>query len=538
MTYKTKSKLTGIIFIVILFTISFFYLLVGYQFSVHEGRYDEGLSIYGATRILNGDIPYRDFWTLYAPGEFYLLAWIFKIFGASIIAERITTVVIQTLLAYCVYLITRKLIPPKFALVIWMLTLAWLKVKIHYSCPMTTALLFCMLSCLTIANFIFTRQLQWLIISGILVGITTLFRQDVGFYLFISGSLIIFGLRLFDSGSSTRGLLVRIKKSLYENIWYLWGVIIIVIPVIFYFISKSAIPDLISDVIIFPIKVYPKVRHLPFPKLALNTIIFYLPIFIFLITIYNLVFQIKSNIMTPQKKWLGLLCLFLGIAFLNYTRVRSDIYHLLPTMIPAIILFGILLFTVIENIPIKHRIGSWSIICLTVLTLFVMSILLQLKLWFLHINQPTPSIELSRAHGCYDQTNSILYQRSAIKYIQERTRPNEKIFVSDLRHDRILDNDLMFYFLSERHSATMYHELHPGLVTTVDIQKKIISEIKQSNTRYIVRWGGNKDRLEPNESSKSSGITELDNFIERNFKAVQSFGHYTILYRNIDFPQK
>ena len=36
--------------------------------------YDEGLVLLNATNILHGDIPYRDFWTLYAPGYYYLLA--------------------------------------------------------------------------------------------------------------------------------------------------------------------------------------------------------------------------------------------------------------------------------------------------------------------------------------------------------------------------------------------------------------------------------------------------------------------------------
>ncbi|MCK4236762.1 MAG: hypothetical protein KAX38_06560 [Candidatus Krumholzibacteria bacterium] len=53
------------ILVCILISLSSLYLLVG--FNQDPDIYDEGLGVYGAARVLNGEIPYRDFWTLYAP---------------------------------------------------------------------------------------------------------------------------------------------------------------------------------------------------------------------------------------------------------------------------------------------------------------------------------------------------------------------------------------------------------------------------------------------------------------------------------------
>ena len=36
--------------------------------------YDEGVMASGADRVLRGEAPYRDFWTVYAPAQFYVLA--------------------------------------------------------------------------------------------------------------------------------------------------------------------------------------------------------------------------------------------------------------------------------------------------------------------------------------------------------------------------------------------------------------------------------------------------------------------------------
>ena len=36
--------------------------------------YDEGLILSGAAQVAQGALPYRDFWSMYGPGSFYLLA--------------------------------------------------------------------------------------------------------------------------------------------------------------------------------------------------------------------------------------------------------------------------------------------------------------------------------------------------------------------------------------------------------------------------------------------------------------------------------
>ena len=50
---------------------------------------DEALLLVYPQRIISGQWPNRDFFTAYGPGQFWLLAGVYKIFGASVIAERL-----------------------------------------------------------------------------------------------------------------------------------------------------------------------------------------------------------------------------------------------------------------------------------------------------------------------------------------------------------------------------------------------------------------------------------------------------------------
>ncbi len=60
------------------------------------GGYDEGLSLYGALRVFHGRLPYRDFWTNYGPGEFYLLAGCFRFFGIYAMWGRVVFLLTNT----------------------------------------------------------------------------------------------------------------------------------------------------------------------------------------------------------------------------------------------------------------------------------------------------------------------------------------------------------------------------------------------------------------------------------------------------------
>ena len=121
-------------------------------------------------------------------------------------------------------------------------------------------------------------------------------------------------------------------------------------------------------------------------------------------------------------------------------------------------------------------------------------------------------------------------------YLGAHTHPDERIFVALDRHDKIFINPISLYFAAGRLPGTHWHWFDPGLQTRVDIQAAIVDDLQRNNVRWIVR-DANYDWIEePNGSARSSGVTLLDHYIEKNYRAVASSGNVTIWLKNGEPP--
>jgi hypothetical protein len=69
--------------------------------------FDEGLFLYEARRLLDGDRFYRDFFEIITPGSFYVMAGAFWAFGLSMTVARATMAVVHALIGAGVYAICR-----------------------------------------------------------------------------------------------------------------------------------------------------------------------------------------------------------------------------------------------------------------------------------------------------------------------------------------------------------------------------------------------------------------------------------------------
>jgi hypothetical protein len=115
-----------------------------------------------------------------------------------------------------------------------------------------------------------------------------------------------------------------------------------------------------------------------------------------------------------------------------------------------------------------------------------------------------------------------------IEFIESHTRPDQRLFVGLSRHDRTIGNDNLIYFAAQRLPATKWSHFDPGLQNSYSVQSEMVAELKAVPPPYIVLDSEFDSIYEPNDSSISSGVTLLDDFIHSNYRYVQSFGEMSI----------
>ena len=108
--------------------------------------FDEAVILVGADRIVKGQVPYKDFLTIYGPAQIYTLATLFKLFGVSVTVERIYDIIIKSFLSIIIFLIIRRLASNKTAIIGWVMSLIWIEYTYFYVYPVYPAALFIFIS--------------------------------------------------------------------------------------------------------------------------------------------------------------------------------------------------------------------------------------------------------------------------------------------------------------------------------------------------------------------------------------------------------
>jgi len=151
-----------------------------------------GYSIAPAERVMQGEVPYRDFLFNYTPGTLWLNAALMKAFGVTLMATRIGLFAFKLLTLLTLFHVARRLTSGWAALVPVALTLAWLgQQQIFNVYPNQYLVLFALAGLSCMLRYDQTGRARWLLLCGLAVGLVFVFKYNVGVLLFGSGALAI-----------------------------------------------------------------------------------------------------------------------------------------------------------------------------------------------------------------------------------------------------------------------------------------------------------------------------------------------------------
>lgn len=524
----------------------------------HLSIYDESLSLYGALRVFHGQVPYRDFWTMYPPGEFYALAAAFRLFGVLAIWDRVLFVIGNAVgavaMLYILNRLTGRVWLSRFSTVAILL---WMNAKPSYAFPIYPAIALILVAAACMLRRWRDGDTRSVFVAGVALGLAALFRHDLALYALLAAGCASLAHQMrtlrAECAGPVWGDLARLAATAF----------VVVLPVLILLLVYVPLHDLYYDLIYVPGVIYPKVRSLHFPNLSevrhgfhyfyklgpvlqggIEYNIVFLPPLVVLSCV-ALLFRRRPSPASPAWQTTGILCLALlsALMFLK-GLVRVSPLHLAPAVVPALMLLACLLAR-LRDLTWPGRAvvlftAAWAAFCVFATANRDYFVLTQ-NLSALRGTDPSQSFSeachrpetLSRARCVFLPPD----EQSAILYVQSHTAPADRIFVGVPRYDILHLSDIEIYFFSKRDAGTAWYDLHPGVETTAPIQNQMIRDLDQNHVRLIVR-----DNLiypdEPNQSRISSGINLLGDYINTNYTLQRSFGKIDVLARSTPFASE
>jgi hypothetical protein len=528
--------------------------------------YDEGIILTGASRVLAGALPHRDFYANYGPGQFLAVAVVFKLFGSSVLAERILDLVIKAGVACIVCGMSLGLMGRIAAMIVTGISVIWLAALGEHGYPVWASMLLTLLAARAIFPALEGRySAAFLAASGICVGLIVLFRYDVGFLVCVSLSSILAAFGLIENRHE--GTLLAKLMRLLLPFWI--GIGLIFVPLAAGYAVAGVVSDFVFQVIQFPSKYYVNTRSLPFPRgiyrsgwdgivqIRLMDLIVYLPLLTVLLAMASVAFardrvaEISGALIVRAWTWKVVLLAALALTLFFKGIVRASALHMALSIIPAFVVLGATACRSLLEPVVRWQQRVTQMLVVVALGLTSIASLHAAGTAFRRISQNVRAVLTGElfaadrgqghsAEGSCRQRDDLERARcfaisdaeaQTIHFIRQNTAANEAIFAGLGRHDKILVNNAAFYFLADRPPATKWYHFDPGLQTSRVIQEEIVAELEARAVRYVVTTSEWDNINEPNESAISSNVLLLDEYIRNNYDQIKALQPFKIFKR-------
>jgi hypothetical protein len=154
---------------------------------------DEGILGQSAERVLQGEMPHRDFNDPYTGGLSYLNAAVFRLFGIDLLWLRYLLFAIFLVWVPAFYALGREFFEPSIAGGITLIAVAWSVPNYPAAMPSWFLLFLASFGILALLKYINHSKMHWLFLAGFCGGLSFLFKS-AGLY-YIAGGLLFFGFR-------------------------------------------------------------------------------------------------------------------------------------------------------------------------------------------------------------------------------------------------------------------------------------------------------------------------------------------------------
>jgi hypothetical protein len=498
-----------------IFVVSFLYLSLFRRATWID--LDEGIILQGAQRILEGQVLYRDFFSFFTPGSYYLLALVFRVFGDSYVVAHTLLAVVGAAFSPITYLLSRRVCGRQASLLVtalMMITALPLRFVVLHNWDST------LWACLTLycaVRLLETCSLRWAFAAASFASLTVLFEQS-------KGAGLLLGLLL--------GFLIIARYGQEPTVFNLHHLTAIALglawPLLItfaYFGSQHAVGEMLKSWF-WPLQHYSRANRVPYGYGNLPEETQYQ-----LFHTGSWAMRVVVRLVFAPRFWIPYLplfgvALFLRLALQKRRGIPVTAYWKYYVLVSAVI-SGLLPTVIAVRADYIHF-------------FFLQPIFFLLIAWFLDgkeirssfIRRRAPAVGFCLcisllamgAQGFVFQALSrekVLTRRGlvsmgtkdmVIDYVQAHVPPGEPLLVYPYM--------ATYYYLTETHSPTRFEFSQPGMHTYEQMQL-MMAEFSAHPTQFVVYEPAFLDHIHdswPNTPAEALARDPLGSYIAHNYR--------------------
>ena len=469
---------------------------------------DEGFVINSMNRLLNGEVPYRDFFTLLTPGFFYFGAILLKIFGNSIETLRFLMVFFGSLLSLLVFKILFYITKNLFLSGLGWIVSVFFGLSLGLISPSYSwnSVLLAIISMIFLFDFVKNGKSNSGYFSGLFLFLAGFFKQSIGFYAFVAYLIILVYLYFSFNKEKTVSFIKKFVLVLLSLSFVYLS----------FFVYTGAFSDMYTYILKFPLTVFSEARLYPPSIYQLKNIFFdfrvenlspYLFYFQLLVLITSFVLILRNFYRRKVDSYLFILFVFSAFIFLHNFE-RYSFLKVRTTLPLLIVLFFYLIWKLINFKRDYRKIIIVSLV-FCVVALSSASYYLREK-YFKYLNYDSEFLQID---GLLVNVNTNIKYDKLIDDINLFIQKDELLFIYPMNP--------MLYSLLGRQNPTRFDLVIPGNFDE-NILDEIIETLEIRNVKYLVY-----DEPHYMDDKKFEDYAKkLNDYIRAHFHVYKSFPEY------------
>ncbi len=449
---------------------------------------DEGIYTTGGWLLLQGTVLYKEFFSMYSPGIYFIFAALYSVFPPDFVISRLFILAVNTCTLAVFFLLCKKMLNERTALlasffyVIWgAFTVSW-NILIEPFLMLFSVALFYALFC-----FLEKRKMPSLLAVGFLISGLVLLKQTM---LFLSIGLLLF-------------MLLRAKLNMRHLAAFLFSCALFPFIFLLYLIANNAFSDFVGQAILHDLQSAPLFAF----KLttAIGAVGVLAALFLFVsVPVLAMLFFFREKPEKERKKIALVLAWFI-LAAPTLLPVLGCCGHFAPLVPPFSIFFG-LLFEAAFLRGGRFKLQGFN--AMPLLRLFVILV------FFASIVGPAAYLPQFFFHNDFND----LFEIAA--YVKQNSSPDDRIHVT------WWDEEMYFFCL--RKPATRYiYQPFFGAEAQQLYELESIQSMRETKPLFVINFSRTEQPLQ--------GEDKIYEYLRENYEVVKTQKMQKPLYKTFNY---